>query len=118
MWLQDKVCLCHRMIPVQSTRGEARRGEGLFSLAILACRQYNKSFTFNNSKFTLEKRLHQREIALESLPLATGEQQADGRRGLVPIPCCLVFCGFGTVKVGSICEPFGSQMDLGACYFC
>lgn len=41
---------------------------------------------FQQQRIYNKKRLHQKEIALDSLPLATGEQQADRRRRLPSHP--------------------------------
>lgn len=90
----------------------------VFFSAILACSQCRESFTIDNSKFTLKKRFHQKEIALDSPSLATGEQQADRLIGCLLSLAVCVFFGFGIAEMGSSCKPFGSQMDLGVCYLC
>lgn len=41
---------------------------------------------FQQQQIYIKKRVHQKEIALDSLPLATGEQQADRRRMLPSRP--------------------------------
>lgn len=66
----------------------------------------------------IKKRFHQKEIALDSPSLATGEQQADRLIGCLLSLAVCVFFGFGIAKMGSSCKPFGSQMDLGVCYLC
>lgn len=66
----------------------------------------------------IKKRLHQKEIALDSPSLATGERQEDRLIGCLLSLAVCVFFSFGIAKMGSSCKPFGSQMDLGVCYLC